>query len=142
MIISRKHNYVFVEMPRTGCTAVGKELLSQYGGERILRKHSTYPDFLRIATDDEKRYFVFSGVRNPLDDAVSHYFKLKTDHHSRFSDPTRRRYRVGNRGAEKFRRTGRTCTATDRAVLRSASGSTIAGSSTSAATTQTSGGSS
>ena len=106
MIISSKHEYVFVELPRTGCTAAGKELISQYNGERILSKHSTYKDFLRIASDDEKRYFTFSGVRNPLDDAVSHYFKLKTDHQNRFTDPTRRRYRVGNRGAEKLRRTG------------------------------------
>jgi hypothetical protein len=106
VIISSKHRFVFVELPRTGCTAVGEELISQYDGERILSKHSTYRDFLRIATDDEKRYFTFSGVRNPLDDAVSHYFTLKTDHHNRFTYPTRRRDRVGNRGAEKYRRTG------------------------------------
>ena len=106
MIISSKHKYVFVELPRTGCTAVGKELISQYDGERILSKHGTNQDFLRIASDDEKRYFMFSGVRNPLDDAVSYCFKLKTDHHNRFTDSTRRFYRVGNRGAEKFRRTG------------------------------------
>lgn len=107
MIIGREHRYVFVELPRTGSTAIAKELLSQYGGERILKKHSTYRDFARIATDDEKTYFVFSCIRNPLDDAVSHYFKLKTDHHGRFSDPVRRRYRVGNVGADRYRETGR-----------------------------------
>ena len=30
----------------------------------------TYRDFLRQATEDEKTYFVFSGIRNPLDVAV------------------------------------------------------------------------
>lgn len=106
MIIGREHRYVFVELPRTGSTAVAKELLSQYGGERILRKHSTYVDFARIASHDEKQFFVFSSVRNPLDDAVSHFFKLKTDHHGRFSDPVRMQYRVGNKGADAYRATG------------------------------------
>lgn len=107
MIISNEHRYVFVELPRTGSTATRDELISQYGGRKILNKHSTYWDFLRVADEDEKRYFVFSGIRNPLDDAVSHYFKLKTDHHGRFTDPVRRKYRLGNRGAEIYRRTGK-----------------------------------
>ena len=123
MILSQKHGYVFVELPRTGCTAVGKELLSQYDGERILSKHSTYGDFLRIASDDQERYFAFSSIRNPLDDAVSHYFKLKTDHHGRFSDPTRRRLRVGNRGADHYRHTG-TNKRGERPTRRSLSAST------------------
>lgn len=106
VIISSEHRYVFVELPRTGSTAIRKELVSQYGGRAILDKHSTYRDFLRVADEDEKRYFVFSGVRNPLDDAVSHYFKLKTDHHGRFTDQARRRYRLGNTGADVYRRSG------------------------------------
>lgn len=106
MIISREHRFVYVALPRTGCTAVEKELVSQYGGESILKKHSTYRDFLRQASDEERRFFAFSNIRNPLDDAVSHYFKLKTDHNRRFTDETRRRVRVGNRGAEHLRRTG------------------------------------
>lgn len=106
MIISNEHRYVFVELPRTGSTAIRKELVSQYGGRKILSKHSTYRDFLRVADADEKRYFVFSGIRNPLDDAVSHYFKLKTNHHGRYTDPHRRRYRLGNTGADVFRDTG------------------------------------
>jgi hypothetical protein len=46
-------------------------------------------DFLKIAKPEEKDYFVFSGIRNPLDDAVSRYFKLKTDHGQRYSDPVK-----------------------------------------------------
>ena len=34
MIISAKHRYVYVELPRTGSTATGNELLSHYDGER------------------------------------------------------------------------------------------------------------
>jgi hypothetical protein len=48
-----------------------------YGGEPILTKHATYEDFLKIATEEQTGYFVFSSVRNPLDDAVSKYFKVK-----------------------------------------------------------------
>ena len=107
MIISREHGYVFVELPRTGSTAVRKELISQYDGEAILRKHSTYHDFLKVASEAEKEYFAFSSIRNPLDDAVSGYFKIKTDHHGRYTDPIRRKYRVGNIGSQHVRDSGR-----------------------------------
>lgn len=89
MIISHKHKYIFVELPRTGTTSVGRELCKVYDGKRILYKHSTYHDFLRFATDEEKSYFVFSSIRNPLDDAVSRYFKLKTNHRERYTDPAK-----------------------------------------------------
>lgn len=79
MIISHKHKYVFVELPRTGSTAISKELREHYDGEAILRKHATYREFLSTASTAEKQYFVFSAVRNPLDKILSLYFKYKTD---------------------------------------------------------------
>lgn len=106
MIISDTHRYVFVELPRTGSTAVHRELCSMYGGEPILTKHATYEDFLKIATPEQKGYFVFSSVRNPLDDAVSKYFKVKAGRSaesrvhgrsSRRSPPRRGRDRLLNR---------------------------------------------
>ena len=87
MIIGHEHKYLFVELPRTGSTAISRELCQQYGGERILRKHSTYFDFLKVAEPEEREYFVFSTIRNPLDDAVSRYYKLRTNHNRRFTDP-------------------------------------------------------
>jgi hypothetical protein len=98
MIISHQYKYVFVEYPRTGTTAVSKELCENYAGKRILRKHSTYQEFLKVATPEEKKYFVFASVRNPLDDAVSHYFKLKTDHGERYTN--REKVRNGKRLSE------------------------------------------
>jgi hypothetical protein len=62
-----------------------------YEGQPILYKHATYPEFLRVASEDEKTYFAFSTIRNPLDQAVSRFFKLKTDHNGQFSDPQRKR---------------------------------------------------
>jgi len=86
MIISHQHKYLFVELPRTGSTAIRRELRQQYNGVPILFKHATYYDFLRHASPEEKQYFVFSCIRNPMDEAVSLYFKYKTDHQSRFSE--------------------------------------------------------
>jgi hypothetical protein len=93
MIISHQYKYVFVELPRTGTTSIGRELCKVYGGRRILYKHSTYHDFLRSATDEEKTYFVFSCIRNPLDDAVSRYYKLKVNHRERYTDPVKMKRR-------------------------------------------------
>lgn len=78
-----------MELPRTGSTAIRQELRDLYDGEPVLHKHATYQEFLKDASDDEKTYFVFSGIRNPLDDAVSQYFKLKTDHNQRMTNPMR-----------------------------------------------------
>jgi hypothetical protein len=80
VIISDTHRYLFVEQRHTACSAIEAELRESYGGRTILHKHATWADFLRVATPAQKRYFVFSGIRNPLDEAVSLYFKYKTDH--------------------------------------------------------------
>lgn len=90
MIISHTHRYLFVELPRTGSTAVRRELRDHYDGEPILHKHATYEEFAANASEDELRYFVFSTIRNPLDDAVSRYFKFRTDHKGRYTDASRR----------------------------------------------------
>ena len=95
MIISHKYHYVFVQLPRTGSTAIAHELRENYAGESVLKKHSTYQDFLVNASPAEKNYFVFSGIRNPLNDAVSHYFKCKNDHKGNFTDPKRVARRTG-----------------------------------------------
>jgi hypothetical protein len=87
MIISHTHRYVYVEVPRTGSSAVSAELRESYDGIPILRKHATYRDFLRQATDDEKTYFAFSGVRNPLDVAVTRYVHVRANSKQHFSDP-------------------------------------------------------
>ncbi len=89
MIISHAHKYVFVELPLTASTAISRELRLNYEGALHLYKHATYQDFLRHASINEKNYFVFGGIRNPLDKAVSHYYKYKTDHKTAFSSPRR-----------------------------------------------------
>lgn len=85
MVISHKYKYLFLEIPLTGSWSIQQELSKYYDGHQILHKHATYPEFLRIADHDEKDFFVFATVRNPLDEAVSGYFKLLTDHKNVFS---------------------------------------------------------
>ncbi len=95
MIISHKYKYLFVELPRTGTTAIANELIENYDGTQILTKHAHYDDFLRQATDEEKKYFVFSCIRNPLDRALTRYYKLKTDYMNPLED------------IKRFRKTGK-----------------------------------
>jgi len=88
MIISHKHKYVFVELPQTASSAIAKELKASYDGEEILFKHALYrTDFKKQATEEELSYKVISGLRNPMDICVSNYFKFKTDHENRYSQP-------------------------------------------------------
>jgi len=83
MIISHTYRYLFVELPRTGSSAIARELCENYDGHRILWKHAPYHRFLKTASEEERKYFVFSCIRNPLDRTVSIFFKLKRDHHDR-----------------------------------------------------------
>ena len=86
MLISHKYKYVFIETPQTGCSAIRNELIENYSGEIILSKHSVYSHFLAIATSEEKKYFVFSSIRNPLDKSVSTFLKFKTNHRNRYTN--------------------------------------------------------
>jgi len=76
MIISKKYKYLFVELPRTGSTAISKELVEKYEGKSIYEKHTPYYVFFKNASQEERRYYVFSGVRHPIDRTVSLFFHL------------------------------------------------------------------
>ena len=80
MIISHKHRYLFIQLPHTGSSSIAKELRKHYDGEPIHRKHTTYHRFLKTASPDEKAYFTFSGIRHPINEVISIYYKLKTNH--------------------------------------------------------------
>lgn len=86
MIVSHKHKYVYIQLPQTACTTVQNELIECYAGEKILFKHAFYSDYLKQASPEEKKYFVFSNIRNPLDVVVSKFFKYKTDHVGAYSN--------------------------------------------------------
>ena len=70
----------------TGSTAVADELVSNYDGVRILRKHAL-PFELR-KTDIRSNYFIFTNIRNPLDRLVSVYLKTINNHNQKFTHNT------------------------------------------------------
>lgn len=86
MIISHKYRYLFIEIPLTGSWAIRVELLQNYDGQLILHKHANYQEFKRFASGNELDYFKFATVRNPLDETVSSFFKLKGDHKGIYSE--------------------------------------------------------
>lgn len=86
MIISNKNRYVFLATPRTASTAIISELIKSYDGISILEKHSNYHEFFRYANKDQKNYFVFAGIRHPLDETVSLYEKLRTNHEGAYTN--------------------------------------------------------
>jgi hypothetical protein len=86
MIISHKYKYVFVGLPLAASTAISKELCENYGGKPILAKHSIYQDFLKVATEEEKKYKVLACARNPLDISVSQYTKMMSNANGNYSN--------------------------------------------------------
>jgi hypothetical protein len=102
VVISDLYRYVFIEQPHTACTAIREELVASYRGRPILRKHATYLEFLAAATPQQRRYFTFSGIRNPLDEAVTNYCKYLGNHKGRYTDPARLGARAHRRAAYEF----------------------------------------
>jgi len=91
-LISRKHGFLFIMPPRTGCTAIYTVLTKAVGAERIPAqdilaedgtiavpcKHTRLPQLLNaglITAEERQRLFVFTTVRNPFDSLVSLYGK-------------------------------------------------------------------
>ena len=95
MVISHKHRFVFVEVPHTGSHSIADQLIAHYGGEMILRKHANVTQFLAQASTEEREYFKFATVRNPLDSATTDYAKLKSNHKNQFTSD---RARIENGG--------------------------------------------
>jgi hypothetical protein len=75
MIISEKYKYVFIQNQATASSSIGNELCRNYEGENILEKHSSYDELLQLKGDKIKEYFVFCGIRNPLDQFVTFYYR-------------------------------------------------------------------
>jgi len=90
MVISDVNRYVFVEVPQTASSALAAELVENYAGRRIFRKHTDYMEFYRTATTAERNYRVLATVRNPLDIVVSKFIKARDDHRNSYGSNTGR----------------------------------------------------
>jgi hypothetical protein len=100
----RNPGLLFVQAPRTGCTAIEQLLIERFGGEplpkenildangfvRIQRKHCTIAQLLReglIPRDYQQRFLTVTTVRNPYDSLVSLYIKKREAYQEKRADP-------------------------------------------------------
>ena len=92
-ILVRDKSFLFIMVPHTGCTAVGKVLVDSAGGEYlpavpiknasgtiiVPRKHNTLPQLLAhsvLTPHDRLGMLVAGTVRNPFDWLVSQYLRF------------------------------------------------------------------
>ena len=79
MIVSHKHKFVFVKIPKTAGESF-VSVLEQYAAMDLwntdLGNHERYSDIILENRDFEK-YFSFAFVRNPYELKVSRYFYVK-----------------------------------------------------------------
>jgi hypothetical protein len=102
MIISHKYKYVFVGLPLAASTAISKELCQMYEGKPILAKHAIYQDFLKVASQEEKKYKVLACSRNPLDISVSQYTKMMNNANGNYSNESLLRKNGGHLKQSEF----------------------------------------
>lgn len=110
-IICRDHRLLFIQAPRTGCTAIEALLKERFGGEalpaehildadgfiRVQRKHCTVRQLAReglVPPDYAARFTTFTAVRNPFDSLVSLYVKKRTKYQPLLQDPDAWVYKV------------------------------------------------
>lgn len=79
MIISHKYKYLFVELPHTASTSISSELCQYYDGSKIIRKHAFYHEALKIPVFKRDSYFVFSCIRNPIDQEITIFLRYKNN---------------------------------------------------------------
>jgi hypothetical protein len=87
MIISYKYKFLFIGLPFSASSAITKELHKVYEGEPYLRKHSLYHEFEKVATTEEKKFFVFAVLRNPMEIVVTVFEKMKSNAKGNFTNP-------------------------------------------------------
>jgi hypothetical protein len=86
-MISHRYRFVFVEIPHTASHSISEQLAKYYEAKPILRKHANVTQFLGQASGDEKRYFKFATVRNPLDALTTDYLKVVGNHRGQYTNP-------------------------------------------------------
>ena len=82
MIISHKHKFIFIHIPKTGGVSVYETLSKICGGNDILKKDSARhvsAQKIKIRVGDKlwNSYFKFAFVRNPWDRQLSLYFYIR-----------------------------------------------------------------
>jgi hypothetical protein len=91
-VLCREHRLLFIMVPCTGCSTIGKILRQQFGGEwlpetdlmrgsRVVlnRKHNSLRELVEfgvVTPDDLRGWLKFATIRNPFDRFASEYQRL------------------------------------------------------------------
>jgi len=75
MVISHKNKFVFIQVPRTASSFLGRNFVKHYNGYKIISKHATFAKFLKVASPEEAKYCVIVGKRNPMDRIATLYVR-------------------------------------------------------------------
>ena len=114
-IICREHKLLFIMVPGTGCSVVGRMLQQELGGEFIpeypirknghtvvARKHNTLPEILShglMTREEREEYLVFASIRSPFDRWVTYYQRYVGDWLEEYEGVARRKI---DRDKKKF----------------------------------------
>lgn len=105
-IICREHKLLFVMVPGTGCSVVGKALQEEldgaffpeqplrHDGHTVERKHNTVPELIEhglLSEEEYEEYLMFASVRNPFDRWVTYYQRYEGDWVEYYEGVSRRR---------------------------------------------------
>jgi hypothetical protein len=110
-VVCRSHRLLFIQAPRTGCTAIEKLLFDRFGGEalpsanildadeffRVPRKHCSISQLLEeglIPPNYRELFTTFTAVRNPYDSLASLYVKKREKYRPLLADKTSWIYKV------------------------------------------------
>jgi hypothetical protein len=110
-ILCRDHNLLFIQAPRTACTAIARLLLDRFGGEHlpgedivggdgfyaVPRKHCSVKQLLEykvLPADYRSKWVTFTSIRNPFDSLVSMYVKKRDKYQPLLADPNAWIHRV------------------------------------------------
>lgn len=81
-IVCKDHSILYIQVPGTGCSVVGRVLNQEYGGKDLGRKHNDVPELLDrglLTPTELQSYTVLANVRNPFDKWVTYYQRLRGD---------------------------------------------------------------
>src|SRR5437899_4742914 len=111
-VISVHHQYLFIQTPRTACTAIARGVLipkcggmfyppamvlDQRGEVVMGQKHCTLAqlyEFNILTRAQAARLFKFSTIRNPFDSVASEFVKQRDTYKSMLEQPTAWVHRV------------------------------------------------
>lgn len=109
-LLSRSRDLLYIQVPATGCSVVGKFLQENLGLRLVGRKHCGIPELLahRLLSESElNQMLVAANIRNPFDRFVTYYQRLvgdwTTEYFSWADRAKKRMYETGQIDKSEYR---------------------------------------